>query len=95
LDRQPAVHLVEDELEATSLVSTLAAVGIAAAAVSLAALPAAIALRVVSLPAGGVGAALGCLGAAVFGVKLIAMAWATGARLFGAPSALGAVAPVD
>jgi hypothetical protein len=70
-------------------------IGIAAFTVSLAVLPAAIALQLLTPPVGLVGAALGCLGAAVGGVKLIAMAWAMGARLVGAPSAGGAVAAVD
>ena len=50
-------------------------------AVALAAAPALVALRLFAFPAASVGVALGCLGAIVTGVKLIAMAWAFGARL--------------
>jgi hypothetical protein len=50
-------------------------------AVALAVVPALVALRLFAFPAGGLGVALGCLGAAVTGVKLIAMAWAFWARL--------------
>ncbi len=77
------------------MVRALAVIGIAALAVLLAVLPAAIALRRLTPTFGWVGAALGCLGAAMVGVKLIAMAWAMGARLWGARPAGGAVAAVD
>jgi hypothetical protein len=60
---------------------------------SLAVLPAAIAMRFLTFP-GWVGAALGCVCAAVGGVKLIAMAWAMGARLLGGHSAGEAIAAV-
>ena len=50
-------------------------------AVALAVAPALVALRVLAFPAGGIGAALTCVGAAVTGVKLIAMARAVGARI--------------
>ena len=83
------------ELEASSLVSALAMLGIAGVAVSLALLPAAIVLRLVSFPVGGVGAAVGSLGALVLGVKLIAMAWAIGARLVEPHRPGAAVAAVD
>jgi hypothetical protein len=94
-DRRPVVDDMGAELEGPSLVSSLAAILVAAAAVSLAVLPAAIALRVLALPVGWVSACLGSLGAAVFGVKLLAIAWAMGARLLGARRAGGAVAYSD
>ena len=84
---------MEAELEGTSLVVALAVCGIATIALSLAVLPAAIAMRFLTFP-GWVGAALGCVCAAVGGVKLIAMAWAMGARLLGGHSAGGAIAAV-
>lgn len=62
------------------MLSALAIVGAAGAALSLAALPGAIALRVLALPVEWVGAGLTLLGAALGGVKLIAMAWAIGGR---------------
>jgi hypothetical protein len=68
--------------------------GIAIIALSLAVLPAALAMRLLTFPIGWVGAALWCLSAAVGGVKLIAMAWAMGARLLGGRSAGGAIAAV-
>ena len=72
------------ELEGSRLVSLLAVIGIAGTALILAALPAAIAVRLVALPVEWVGAALAFLGAALFGVKLSAMAWAIGGRLLAA-----------
>jgi hypothetical protein len=56
--------------------------GIAAAALGLTLLPAIVALRLLEVPLGWIGAGLGSLGAAVGGVKLMAMAWAVGGRLF-------------
>jgi hypothetical protein len=85
----------EAELESTSLVSVLATAAIAAAAFTLAVLPAVIALRILELPVGWVGAGLGCLGAAMGGVKLIAMAWAVGGRFPASPPARAAVAAAD
>jgi hypothetical protein len=70
------------ELEHSSLVSGLATLGIAGVALVLAALPAFVALRLLNLPFGWVGAGLGFVGAAMGGVKLMAMAWAVGGRLF-------------
>jgi hypothetical protein len=83
---------IEAELDAPSLVSALATIVVAAAALLLAVLPAAIALRVLALPVGLYEAALGCFGAAVGGLKLIAMAWAVGGRLSAAQPAGRAVA---
>jgi len=75
--------------------SALAVILVAAAALLLAVLPTAIALWVLALPGGWVGAGLGSLGTAVFGVKLIAMAWAMGARLSRDPTAGAALACAD
>lgn len=83
------------ELEQASVTSGLATLGIAAAALGLALLPAMIALRLLELPSGWVGAGLGSLGAAVGGVKLIAMAWAVGGRLFSTRPTGPAVATAD
>lgn len=85
----------EAELEGSSFVAVLGALAIAAAALLLAVLPAVIALRLLALPVGWVGAGLGCLGAAVGGVKLIAMAWAVGGRLAAGHPAGVAVAVAD
>jgi hypothetical protein len=61
----------------------------------LAALPAIVALRLLNLPFGWVGAGLGFVGTALGGVKLIAMAWAVGGRLFAGRPAGQAFATAD
>jgi hypothetical protein len=94
-DRRPMVDETHPDLEGSNLGSVLAVIVVAGLAVALALLPAAIALRVLELAAGSVGASLGILGAAVGGVKLIAVAWALGARLSGPHVASVAVAPSD
>ncbi len=77
-----AVDEPDIELESASLTSALATLAIAVAALGLALLPALIALGLLELPFGWIGAGLGSLGAVVGGVKLMAMAWAVGGRLF-------------
>ena len=72
---------------------TIGIVGIVAG--SLAVVPAVAAWRLFAFPAGGFGVALDCLGAAVTGVKLIAMAWAFGARLSAPRRAGTAVADLE
>ncbi len=81
-----------DKLEAPGLAAAVATIGVVAAALFLVVLPAAIALRVLSLPVGLYEAGLGFLGAAVGGVKLIAMACAVGGRLSAAHPAGPAIA---
>jgi hypothetical protein len=81
-----------NELEAPGLAAAVAPIGVVTAALFLAVLPAAIALRVLSLPVGLYEAGLGFLGVAVGGVKLIAMAWAVGGRLSAAHPAGPAIA---
>jgi hypothetical protein len=76
------VDETDAEFERTGWGSSLAVGLVGIVAASLAVLPALVAFRLITFPAGWVGAALGCLGAAVSGVKLVAMAWALGARLF-------------
>jgi len=83
------------ELEYSSVVSGLATLFVAVVAVVLAALPAIVALRLLHLPFGWVGAGLGSVGAALGGVKLIAMAWAVGGRLVADHPAALAVAKAD
>ena len=79
--RRPAVDDSDADFDQMGVGSTLGAVTVAALAVLLAVAPAVVAAQVITLPAPWVGVALGCLGAAVTGVKLIAMALAFGARL--------------
>ena len=74
------------------MLSALAIVAIAAVALLLAALPSAIALSLVGLRVEWVGAALTFLGAGLGGVKLLAMAWAVGGRIFTAHPVRGAAA---
>ena len=61
-------------------------------AVAFAVAPSLAAFGLFASPPGWVVAGLGCLGAAVAGVKLIAMAWAFGARL-SVPQSTAAGAP--
>jgi len=91
-DRRLVAHEPDVELEALSLIRTLAAIAIAAAALVLVVSPSVIGMRLVALPWAWVGTGLGCIGAAMGGVKLIAMAWAVGGRLLARPSARPAVA---
>ena len=83
------------ELEHSSVVSGLATLFVAGTALLLAALPAIVALRLVDLQFGWVGAGLGLVGAALGGVKLIAMAWAVGGRPLAGHPAGQAVATAD
>jgi len=78
-----------------SVLSALAILGIAGAALVLLALPAAIAVRLLPLPGEWVGAGITVLGAALGGVKLIAMALGAGGRLLAATRTAGAVATAD
>jgi hypothetical protein len=93
--RRPVVYEPEAELEGSSFVSALAMAAIAAAALLLAVLPAVIALRLLALPLEWAGVVFGSLGAAVGGVKLIAMAWAIGGRLSAGHPVGAAVASAD
>jgi hypothetical protein len=72
------------DLEEARVGSTLAAILVLAVALSLALLPAVIALHVPVLWVDWLAAGLGGLGAAVIGVKLVVMAWAVGTRLWSA-----------
>jgi hypothetical protein len=94
-DRRLVVLEPDVEVEPSSFGAALAAIAIVTAAVVLAVSPAVIAMRFVALPVGWVGTGLGCLGAAVGGVKLIAMAWAVGGRLPPGRPARSAVATAD
>jgi hypothetical protein len=94
-DRRLVVDEIRSDLEGSNLPRSISVILVASVAVLLALLPAAIALRVLELPPGWVGAALGILGAAVSGVKLFAMAWALVARLSAPRLASVAVAPSD
>lgn len=76
------IYEPDAELEHSSVVSGLARLFVAGVALVLAALPAIVALRLLDWPSGWVGAGLGFVGAGLGGVKLIAMAWAVGGRLF-------------
>lgn len=83
------------ELEHLSVVSGIATLFVAAAALLLAALPSIVALQLLNLPFGWVGGSLEFVGAALGGVKLIAMAWAVGGRLFAGRPAGQAFATAD
>ncbi|MHB8739529.1 MAG: hypothetical protein ACYC9D_13215, partial [Candidatus Dormibacteria bacterium] len=86
---------LDGESDGSSLFSGLAALAIAVVAFTLAVLPAAVALRVLALPSGGVLAALECLGAGLLGAKLIAFAWAVVGRLLDTHATGVAVATRD
>jgi len=73
----------------------VAIIGIAAVALTLAVLPAMVALGFLGLRVEWVGAGLTFLGAALGGVKLIAMAWAVGGRLLAGRPLGPAVATAD
>jgi hypothetical protein len=90
LPRRPGVDELEGDLQEASLGSTLAVILVAAAVLSLALLPPAIALRVPVLWVDWLAAGLSGLGAAVVGVKLVVMAWAVGTRLW-SPNPAGLV----
>jgi hypothetical protein len=77
------------------VLSAIAILGIAGAALVLLALPAVIAVRLVALPGEWVGAAVTLLGSALLGVKLIAMALGAGGRLLAAIRTARAVATAD
>ena len=94
--RRRGIDEPDAELEYSSVVSGLATLFVAVVAVVLAALPAIVALRLLHLPFGWVGAGLGSVGAALLGgVKLIAMAWAVGGRLLAGRPAGQAFATAD
>ena len=77
------------------MLSAIAILGIAGAALVLLALPAVIALRLLTLPGDWVGAGVTLLGSALLGVKLIAMALGAGGRLLAAIRTARAIATAD
>jgi hypothetical protein len=81
LRRRPEVDNFDADLQEASVGSTLAVILLVAAVLSLASLPAVIALRVPLVSVDWLAAGLSGLGAAVVGVKLLVMAWAVGTRL--------------
>jgi hypothetical protein len=94
-DCQVSAGIFDADSESTSPFSGLAALAVAVVALSLAVLPAAIALRVLALPPGGVMVALECLGAGLLGAKLIAIVVAVFNPLLEAHPAGAAVATPD
>jgi hypothetical protein len=76
-----AIDELDDELEGAGLGVTVAAVLVACAAVLFVLVPVAIAMVQPEVPLAWVGGVAGSVGAALGGVKLVAMAWAAGARL--------------
>jgi hypothetical protein len=76
-----AIDELNDELEGAGLGVTLAAVLVACAAVVLVLVPVAIAVFRPEVPLAWVGGAAGSVGAALGGIKLVAMACGAGARL--------------
>lgn len=93
--RRPLADETEADVEEAGFGSTFAVGLIALVAVALAVLPTLAAVGLLAFPTGWLLVVLGCLGAAVTGVKLIAMAWALGARLSVTHRAGGAVAYSD
>jgi hypothetical protein len=91
LARRPLAGEAEADVEVAGYGSTFAVGLLALVALSLPALPTLAAVGLLAFPTGWLAAVLGCLGAAVTGVKLIAMAWALGARLSAMHRAGGAV----
>ncbi len=77
------------------MLSAIAILAIAGAALVLLALPAAIAVRLLTLPGEWVGAGVTLLGSALLGVKLIAMALGAGGRLLAAIRTARAIATAD
>ena len=76
-----AIDELDDELEDAGFGWTVAALLVACAAILLVVVPVAIALFQPEAPPAWLDVAAGSLGAALGGVKLLAMAWAAGARL--------------
>jgi hypothetical protein len=91
-DRRLTPGEIDGDGEGTGLSSGLAALAVAVVALFLAVLPAAIALRVLALPLGGVLAALEWISAGMLGAKLIALGWAVVGRFLEAHPAGAAVA---
>jgi hypothetical protein len=81
--RRPEVDELGADLDGAGLGSPLAAVLVACAAIALVLIPVTIALFQPSVPLAWLGGAAGSFGVAVGGVKLVAMAWGAGTRLFG------------
>jgi hypothetical protein len=76
-----AIDDLDGDLDEAGLGLTLAAAVVACAAILLVSVPVAIALFQPEVPVAWVGGVAGSVGAALGGVKLVAMAWAAGARL--------------
>ena len=76
-----AIDELDDKLEGAGLGVALAAFLVACAAVLLVLVPVAIAVFQPQVPLAWVGGVAGSVAAALGGVKLVAMAWAVGARL--------------
>lgn len=93
--RRPPAGEAEPDVEEADHRSTFTAGLVALVAVSLAVLPTVAAVGLLALPAGRFVVVLGCLGAALTGVRLNATACAIGARLAVTHPAGGAVACSD
>jgi hypothetical protein len=76
-----AIDKLNDELEQGGPGPTLAVLLVACAAILLVLVPVAVALFQPELQLAWVGGLAGSIGAALGGVKLVAMAWGVGARL--------------
>jgi hypothetical protein len=76
-----AIDQLDDDLEEGGLGLTFAAVLVACAAILLVLLPVAVAIFQPVVPLAWAGGLVGSVGAALGGVKLVAMAWGVGARL--------------
>lgn len=92
---RPMVDQADADLAAAGLGLTLKVLLVACAAIAFALMPAAIALLAPAAPVARVAACFGTFVAALGGVKLVAMAWGLGSRLWGLHRASVATAYAD
>ena len=93
MSRRPAVDVINVDVEEGGSGTTIGVMLVACAAISLATLPAAIALHAPAVPPGWAAGAAGTLAVAIAAGNLLAMAW--GAGFWGLHRASVAVANAD